>query len=941
MNRFPLGKTVLVAGLLWGMIGSELGWAQDATTAGPPRADTLAARADSLREARQFAAARQLYRQARALYRQEEALTQAAATTGEIGVLYYLQGDLEGAWQAFQEAVSTARRAGAREDVANLLNNIGLIEWRRGEYDAALAHLKESVQIHREKNNQDRVGRALNNIANIYEERGQFRRALRTYRESLSNARARGDSADAASYLNNIGLVLRSQGRYGEALRYHEQALKLHRARGAERSVAAALNNVGIVWEKRGQYQKALGAYRDALRINRDLDDRTGIASNLNNIGAVYQRQGKRDKARKTLRKALEISREVDERASIAVSLNDLGEVYRSQGAHEKALSMYRKALRINRSLGRSEGIVKSFDGIGLTYLAQDRYAAADSVLRAAITITDTLIATATGADQRDFLAQEIDRYHTRVVAQFRAGAPKAALRTLERSRARVFADRLAEQGGDLRAGTSVPPVDSLQQALGPQEAALLYANTDAPGPITAFVVTRSAVRAHEIADSSFVAWAKRAFDDKLNRLQRQEDELLDTAKGLDADETLSSLVRLYRRELSVPPERQLLSDERRRVLSREFYSLLIEPLRHTIAGGEELVVVPDGALAYLPFETLQNRHGDYLVQNWRVQYTQSLRVLHLLRQRNTWTTDSSARKSLLALGGAVYDAKTYAADTAASTSGGPALAEAAPPSRRPTRTGGGAPLGAAEALNGRRGANRSSVTRSYRKMGYGPERWYNLGGTLREIRALGRIVGSSTLLVGEQASEKTLRRLSEDGALDDYRALHFAAHGFVVPKAPSLSALVLSEVSQEPSAMPQADASPDTTALAAVDGYLNMREIAQLDLNAEFVALSACETGLGRIYRGSGAVSLAQAFLRAGAGSVAVSLWPVYDASTSRFMEAVYRRAWQYDTSWAEAIAETKRAFIEGAYGTRLRAPRFWAPFVYYGREAHSLSQR
>ena len=936
MDKFPLGKAVLVAGLLWGLIGGKLGWAQEGMSSDSSRAEILVARADSLRGERQFEAARQLYRQARRLYRRNGPLTEVASMTGDIGVVYYLQGDLEASSQAFQKAISIARRAGARENVANLLNNIGLIEWRRGEYDAALVHLKESVQIHREKNNQDRVGRALNNIANIYEERGQFRRALRTYRESLSNARVRNDSADVASYLNNIGLVLRSQGRYEEALRRHAKALKLHRSRGAERSVASALNNMGIVWEEQGRYEKALEVYQEALRINRDLEDRAGIASNLNNIGVVYQRQGKEEKALETLRKGLHISREVEEQASVAVTLNDLGEVYRGRGAYDKDLTMYRKALRINRSLGRSEGLTKSLDGIGLTHLEQGRYAAADSVLQAAIAITDTLIATAKGGDQRDFLAQEMDRFHTRVVAQVRAGAPEAALRTLERGRTRVFAERLAEQrkqGGSPHVASSVPPVDSLQQALDPQEAALLYANTDAPGPITAFVVTRSGVQAHEISDSSFVAWARRTFQDKLNRLERQEDDLLAKAKGLDAGETLSSLVRLYRHDLAAPPGRQLLSAERRSILSRELYSLLIEPLKDTLGGGMELVVVPDGALAYLPFETLQNRHGDYLVQNWRVQYTQSLRVLHLLRQRNARGADSSARKSLLALGGAVYDAKTYAADTASSTSGGPVLAEAAPSSRTPGRTTGRAPVEASTEPR----ATRGSATRSYRQMGYGPEQWYNLGGTLREIRALGRIVGSSTLLVGEHASEKTLRQLSEAGALDDYRALHFATHGFVVPEAPSLSALVFSEVSQERSAVPRSHAPSDTTAFNAVDGYLNMQEIAQLDLNAEFVALSACETGLGRIYRGSGAVSLAQAFLRAGAGSVAVSLWPVYDASTSRFMEAVYRRAWQYDTAWAEAIAETKRGFIEGDYGKRLQAPRFWAPFVYYGREAHS----
>ena len=50
--------------------------------------------------------------------------------------------------------------------------------------------------------------------------------------------------------------------------------------------------------------------------------------------------------------------------------------------------------------------------------------------------------------------------------------------------------------------------------------------------------------------------------------------------------------------------------------------------------------------------------------------------------------------------------------------------------------------------------------------------------------------------------------------------------------------------------------------------------------------------------------------------------------------LQAVYRRAWDRDTSWAAAIAETKRAFIDGHHGERLRAPRFWAPFVHYGRD-------
>jgi CHAT domain-containing protein len=168
---------------------------------------------------------------------------------------------------------------------------------------------------------------------------------------------------------------------------------------------------------------------------------------------------------------------------------------------------------------------------------------------------------------------------------------------------------------------------------------------------------------------------------------------------------------------------------------------------------------------------------------------------------------------------------------------------------------------------------------------------------------------------------EDTLRSLDERGELRRYRTLHFATHGIVVPDAPAQSALILSGA-----VTPR----PDTM---GVDGYLTMDEIAALRLDAEFVALSACQTGLGRIYRGTGVVSLAQAFLRAGADATTVSLWSVYDASTHVFMEALYRRVWTQGQSWDTALAETKRAFVNGAYGDRLRDPRFWAPFVYYGR--------
>jgi CHAT domain-containing protein len=113
----------------------------------------------------------------------------------------------------------------------------------------------------------------------------------------------------------------------------------------------------------------------------------------------------------------------------------------------------------------------------------------------------------------------------------------------------------------------------------------------------------------------------------------------------------------------------------------------------------------------------------------------------------------------------------------------------------------------------------------------------------------------------------------------------------------------------------------------------VSSRRRPSLDLTADVVTLSACETGLGRLVGGEGVVGLTQAFVEAGAGGVSVSLWQVADRSTSTLMQAVYERMETEGEAFDVALTTVKRAFIAGDYGEAYRAPYVWAPFVYYGR--------
>jgi CHAT domain-containing protein len=140
---------------------------------------------------------------------------------------------------------------------------------------------------------------------------------------------------------------------------------------------------------------------------------------------------------------------------------------------------------------------------------------------------------------------------------------------------------------------------------------------------------------------------------------------------------------------------------------------------------------------------------------------------------------------------------------------------------------------------------------------------------------------------------------------------LHFATHGIVDEQSPELSRIFLKE--------------SDTD-----DGNLFSGEIFNLSLNADLVALSACQTGLGKISKGEGVIGLSRALVYAGARNIMVSYWSVSDESTSQMMTRFYQDVLKSNTpSYRKTLQQVKIKMIqEKKYG----APFYWAPFVLIG---------
>ncbi len=434
---------------------------------------------------------------------------------------------------------------------------------------------------------------------------------------------------------------------------------------------------------------------------------------------------------------------------------------------------------------------------------------------------------------------------------------------------ARATSGRLAE--------LSVPPLvelRQLQQRLAPDEAVLVFLpwNPDS----FAWVIRREAVTVRRLTG---------------------DDEL--TPDATDLVHALST---------ADAPPRAFVAPARR------LYQRLLEPLLPLLDGATRLIVIPDGALAFVPFDVL-------LTADPPAADTPVNQLPFLLRERTVRFAPSC---SVL-----------LATDTASQ-----------PP--RPTRKD---VLLVADALYGDEDPARvpgDEAFGSRSRGGVNIERRHRLRGTREEVRAIAETLVSDDegpvfvalrdlprsgavharrfdLLVGADANENALQR-----DLRDYRVVHLAVHGSFDPEYPQFSGVVLSPGTGE-----------------NCTGFVNLIELSLLEFDADVVFLSACETARGKLAAAEGPRSAVRSLLLAGARSVIGTMWVVRDDAAVAIATAFYASLFQGGRSAEEALRNAKLTALDHHLVTRgakpiepsgpriddgYAHPHYWAPYVLWG---------
>lgn len=186
---------------------------------------------------------------------------------------------------------------------------------------------------------------------------------------------------------------------------------------------------------------------------------------------------------------------------------------------------------------------------------------------------------------------------------------------------------------------------------------------------------------------------------------------------------------------------------------------------------------------------------------------------------------------------------------------------------------------------------------------------FYALEGAAKEVKQINGLIPGN-VYTGKKAGESSFKQLA-----GNYQILHLAMHGITDNMNPNLSALLFTSTEDQTSE----------------DNVLHAFEIYNLNLRADLIVLSACNTGYGQLQRGEGLMSLARAFVYAGAPSLVVSLWKIPDLPTAQIMESFYECI-KKGQSQDQALQNAQLSYLQQTEQAELLHPYFWSGFIQIG---------
>ena len=877
-----------------------------------------------------------------------------ASSLSNLGLVAWHRGDLTKAEQYHQRALPILEKlAPESTSVANALTSLGLVAWKRGDLaKAEQYHQRALVILEKLAPDSLEVANVLNNLGVVARNRGDLDKAEKYHRGALTiRQKLAPGSLDVATSLNNLGVIARHRGDLEKAEEYFLGALAIRQKLAQDSlDVSSTLNNLALVARDSGNLKKAEDYCREALAIReKSAPGSLDVAESLNMLGNVAHDRGDLEKAEEYQLQALAIQQKMAAGGlDVAQSLNMLGNVARDRGDLAKAEQYYNQALVIWEKLAPERtDYAETLAGLARIKAQKKELDTATPLLEKALNVLEGQMSQFGGEEETrsGFRAKHLSYYQNYIDLLMHQRQPDLALQVLERSRAQTLLEMLGQAHIDLHRGVDValieqertlqadlsaklnhrirlqsgPHTDEQVNAINHEIESLLaqynevdgqirasspsYAALTRPQPLSAKDIQQQLLDADTVLleyslgeDRSYV-WAVTATSLTSYELPKKADV---ESAARRVYELLTARNHALQGEIASQRKARLAKAEAEYAeASAALSQMVLAPVAAQMKG-KRLLIVSDGALQYIPFavlpepEALQANNPNLqelapLVMEHEIVNLPSASVLAVLRQERIGRKEGTKAVAVLA------DPVFARNDARVSTSGRHSEED--------------------KSLDPESASWSSErLTRSAADVGLSADGIYlpRLRFTRQEAKVIMAVTPAGK---GMDALDfRASRTTATSAELANYRVVHFATHGLLDSEHPELSGLVLSLVDEKGKQQ---------------NGFLELEDIYNLNLPAELVVLSACETGLGKQVQGEGLVGLTRGFMYAGASRVMASLWKVDDVATAELMGRFYKAM---ERDGMRPAAALRQAQIEMWKQKDWRSPYYWAAFQMQG---------
>jgi CHAT domain-containing protein/tetratricopeptide (TPR) repeat protein len=833
----------------------------------------------ALRSTHQPSEARDAADRARAAFAASGDVAGEADALRLIAALLQESGDFESGDRVLKGLLDLARRTANAPLQIRALNGLSASERRQGRLFEAVAHARQALDEldHGRARGDSVLGSEVlfavpYNLGSSLLESGDYRGAIGLLQRALAAADAAGNLAGRWHVLQDTAAWYQAQGDLGKAAAYYERALEAARSVESRDPEALTLRGLASVAEARGDLGEARRRYADALAVFERIGFGSELAATLVALGRVEGLLGETEASRASLGSAVAVAGSTGQPLAAVLAHLERARQDEAAGRSGPAAAAYRIALATARVNG-----LRPLEPVALVGLA--------GLLR-------------------------------------KEGERALALRHYEEAAAAVEAMRTRIPSIDLRAAFAAAAHDTYAGLL----ALTLQASPPGGAGDGRVLLVLERERSHGLVEGLRQSGAEGApaVGGEMRELRRQVSaiQLRLTSPETGASERSALLARLDDAERAL----DALEGQTQRALAWSAPAD-VPALRAVLREGEAFVayaLLPEGAVALVVTSTelrlvplqagtdLDARIDLYVRLLAGPSPEDALpagralcRVLldPVLRGLPSGTrrliVSSTGTLASLPFGSLPDPARPEAPLVAR-------LAIAYAPSlsalarlRSSPRSGGRGVLAVAGDVPERPAVMFAGRLRSLAL----------LPGARREIEAIAGRASPVEVLSGRAAGEAALR----SRRLRGFSVLHFAAHAVEDPLAPSRSALLLAPGGGE-------------------DGWLQAREIYDLDLDADLVILSGCATAAGRVSVAEGIRGLSLAFLYAGARAAIATAWKVEDQATARLVDDIYRRLVAGDDV-GDALASAQRAAAAGPRPWARAGD--WAGFVVHGDPA------